>query len=466
MDKETLSNYGWIVICTLVLAVMLALATPFGEFIRDGVWSTTNGLNDTLNKNMEIVGLNGGYIDGTIDNNFTQYKLIPKAGTTGIVDEERKLVAGVPERSNPYDYFEVTNGGYLEISMGEMDRLIIGDIPNGTGAKLTVYSDSTKSKLISEYLLVVFGDADKNGLVNTADLGEVNNHVQNAEKLDGVAFYASDLNLDNSITNEDVEIIFQHYGNIIKIPIDLWEEKDGDYYPKYSIPRGYVGLENNMVFLDCPAPCPVLKSTWKTPLENKTTLTATLKFNDGTTQTLVFEAGTGANDKRVWFGWMNPDLEGDADNIQIGCGFNMNYNEFSASLVDTHDLILVNAADELVNLKSITIDGVEIVFENLKGGRVEDNTQNIFENISNVKNVILTFNSGRQRKFDIENGAYMSSDKMDYLIIDALNSFGYYVQGADYDQLKYIKVIETVDGVDTVKTYSINSHTIDLQRPW
>jgi hypothetical protein len=59
MHKETLSNYGWIVICTLVLAVMIALATPFGEFIRDGVWSTTNGLNDTLNKNMEIVGLNG-----------------------------------------------------------------------------------------------------------------------------------------------------------------------------------------------------------------------------------------------------------------------------------------------------------------------------------------------------------------------------------------------------------------------
>ena len=59
MDKETLSNYGWIVICTLVLAVMIALATPFGEYIKDGVWSTTNGLNDTLNKNMEIAGLSG-----------------------------------------------------------------------------------------------------------------------------------------------------------------------------------------------------------------------------------------------------------------------------------------------------------------------------------------------------------------------------------------------------------------------
>ena len=28
MDKETLSNYGWVVICVLVLVVMIALATP------------------------------------------------------------------------------------------------------------------------------------------------------------------------------------------------------------------------------------------------------------------------------------------------------------------------------------------------------------------------------------------------------------------------------------------------------
>jgi len=50
MDKETLSNYGWIVICVLVLAVMLALATPFGTFVADAVKSTTQGLFD-VNKN-------------------------------------------------------------------------------------------------------------------------------------------------------------------------------------------------------------------------------------------------------------------------------------------------------------------------------------------------------------------------------------------------------------------------------
>lgn len=44
MDKETLSNYGWIVICVIVLAVMIALATPFATAIKDAVVGATNDL--------------------------------------------------------------------------------------------------------------------------------------------------------------------------------------------------------------------------------------------------------------------------------------------------------------------------------------------------------------------------------------------------------------------------------------
>ena len=49
MDKETLSNYGWIVICVLVLVVMIAFATPFGKFIANAVKATTQGLFDVNN---------------------------------------------------------------------------------------------------------------------------------------------------------------------------------------------------------------------------------------------------------------------------------------------------------------------------------------------------------------------------------------------------------------------------------
>ena len=57
MDKETLSNYGWIVICVLVLAVMIALAGPFGTFVANAVKSTTQGLFDVNQNALDAAGI-------------------------------------------------------------------------------------------------------------------------------------------------------------------------------------------------------------------------------------------------------------------------------------------------------------------------------------------------------------------------------------------------------------------------
>ena len=57
MDKETLSNYGWIVICVLILAVMLALATPFGTFVAGAIKSTTAGLFSVNQAALNSTGL-------------------------------------------------------------------------------------------------------------------------------------------------------------------------------------------------------------------------------------------------------------------------------------------------------------------------------------------------------------------------------------------------------------------------
>ena len=61
MDKETLSNYGWIVICVLVMVVMIALAGPFGNFVADAVKSTAQGLFDTNKNALDAAGIT---IDG------------------------------------------------------------------------------------------------------------------------------------------------------------------------------------------------------------------------------------------------------------------------------------------------------------------------------------------------------------------------------------------------------------------
>ena len=37
MDKETLSNFGWVIVTVIVIAVMVAFATPFADYIADSV---------------------------------------------------------------------------------------------------------------------------------------------------------------------------------------------------------------------------------------------------------------------------------------------------------------------------------------------------------------------------------------------------------------------------------------------
>ena len=55
MDKSTLSNYGWIIICILVLSVMIALSSPFSRYIASAVWNTTGGINDVNNNALDVI---------------------------------------------------------------------------------------------------------------------------------------------------------------------------------------------------------------------------------------------------------------------------------------------------------------------------------------------------------------------------------------------------------------------------
>ena len=50
MDRETLSHYGWIAICCMIMAVMLAFATPLGNYVKD----VAKDLNIGKNKAYEL----------------------------------------------------------------------------------------------------------------------------------------------------------------------------------------------------------------------------------------------------------------------------------------------------------------------------------------------------------------------------------------------------------------------------
>lgn len=60
MDKQTLSNYGWIIILVLILAVLLALASPFGLFVSDAIKGVTGGFWDVNSAALNVAGIDTG----------------------------------------------------------------------------------------------------------------------------------------------------------------------------------------------------------------------------------------------------------------------------------------------------------------------------------------------------------------------------------------------------------------------
>jgi hypothetical protein len=46
MERETLSHYGWIVVCLLIVSVMIAFATPFGEYMKSAANGVLGGIGD------------------------------------------------------------------------------------------------------------------------------------------------------------------------------------------------------------------------------------------------------------------------------------------------------------------------------------------------------------------------------------------------------------------------------------
>ena len=114
MDKQTLSNYGWLVIVTLILAVMLALATPFGTYVGDAVVSVANG----------YVGASNNAMDNDNISNMEQ-QWADKLGS--VSSKPEKLIAGAT----------FTDGAFLTWEELQLEE-------NGTkyGYKNSVISDT------------------------------------------------------------------------------------------------------------------------------------------------------------------------------------------------------------------------------------------------------------------------------------------------------------------------------------
>ena len=103
MDKQTLSNYGLLTVVTLILAVMLAFATPFGTYVGDGVVSVANGFVGASDEGLDednISNLEKQW-DNKLNNNNGGSNDIPDSGAGGITPDEPDIPPIVDEPPTP-----------------------------------------------------------------------------------------------------------------------------------------------------------------------------------------------------------------------------------------------------------------------------------------------------------------------------------------------------------------------------
>ena len=187
MDKETLSNYGWIVICTLVLAVMIALATPFGKYVAAGVQNTAQGFYDVNTKAMDVE---------TLDSAIAE--MYPAA--SGITDTMAEYVAN-PNLNYLYAIKPVART-VEEAFMQKPGVEYIGEKKGvlwATGDTVTVIKDGF---LLGEYVVVVLGDNNGDGVVDGIDAMLTELSVTGWQDPVGAYMMATDVNGDGEISRE------------------------------------------------------------------------------------------------------------------------------------------------------------------------------------------------------------------------------------------------------------------------
>ena len=112
MDKNTLSNYGWIIVTTIIIALMIILATPFGNYMKDSFTGITEQFTEAAN-------VEQGIEDGVIEDENAYNHDAPELHHKDVVPEGGLYVVG-----RQY-YFEEGSG--MPNAPQNMDQYVYGD---------------------------------------------------------------------------------------------------------------------------------------------------------------------------------------------------------------------------------------------------------------------------------------------------------------------------------------------------
>ena len=104
MDKQTLSNYGWIVVMTLTLSLMISFATPLGRFIGEGINNIALAFKQVISHSVENIEPEKELNDIDLNGSFI------------ITDKEGSDACYVFKMNEYYNAYSLTNGVPPEIN--------------------------------------------------------------------------------------------------------------------------------------------------------------------------------------------------------------------------------------------------------------------------------------------------------------------------------------------------------------
>ncbi len=150
MDKQTLSNYGWLVIITLVLAVMLVFATPFGKYVGNGVVSIASGFVDASDSAVDeenIAKNEEKWANKLASNSLNVIGTIPEGatyiGADGVVYNFGDELPKTPKDGDVFEYgdYRYTFGMSLAYDKPEWNPKVIDKTKSEYGPLLESIND-------------------------------------------------------------------------------------------------------------------------------------------------------------------------------------------------------------------------------------------------------------------------------------------------------------------------------------
>jgi hypothetical protein len=175
MDKQTLSHYGWIIIVTLVLAVLMAFATPFGEYVGEAASSALKGYGSVNEDAMDIENIEK--LEGEWGDKFDKYPSADESWDTPTSPSFEVITR--PEKTLPSSTEPTTEETGVRLPMEDpsANKLTIYYTVNRSADEYTISYPQidgiiyNKNRETPFTQVIQFGTTYPNGLVNATSFG-------------------------------------------------------------------------------------------------------------------------------------------------------------------------------------------------------------------------------------------------------------------------------------------------------